>query len=127
MGNERAEVRMNSGETPFGKTGNRKGFAQRLFGLLESISSSILKMLQKKIWLREPGLEIDDLEDLTSRLGDPRNGDLIKIYARPLQYFTSFSRNGGSNSEAILFQMGGITMQARDLEEIFRIETVEGK
>ncbi len=85
-----------------------------------------MKALQRKIWLQEPGLEIDDLEDLTVRIGDPHNDDLIKIYTRPLQYFTSFSRNGGSDSGAIPFQIGGMTMPAQDLEEIFRIETIEG-
>ena len=72
------------------------------------------------------GLEFDDLEDLTARIGDPHNDDLINIYARPLQYFTSFSRNGGINSETIPFQIGRMAMPAQELEEIFRIETIEG-
>lgn len=85
-----------------------------------------MKALQRKIRMREPGLEIDDLEDLTARIGDPQNDDLINIYTRPLQYFTSYSRNGGSNSGAIPFQIGGMTLPAQELEEIFRIETIEG-
>ncbi len=85
-----------------------------------------MKALQRKIWLQEPGLEIGDLEDLTARIGGPHNDDLIKIYTRPLQYITSYSRNGGSDSGAIPFQIGGMTMPAQDLEEIFRIEIIDG-
>jgi hypothetical protein len=125
-GNERARIRMNSRESWNGTAGDRKGFLQRLFGLLHSFYAFIMKALQRKIWMQEEGLEIDDLEDLTARIGDPHTDDLIKIYTRPLQYFTSFSRNGGSNSEAIPFQIGGMTMPAQELDEIFRIETIEG-
>lgn len=117
---------MNSRESWNGTAKDRKGFLPRLSILLQSFSTFIMKALQRKIWLGEPGFEIDDLEDLTARIGGPQNDDLIKIYTRPLQYFTSYSRNGGSNSEAIPFQTGGMTMPAQDLEEIFRIETIEG-
>jgi hypothetical protein len=126
--NERIRIRISSRGSWYGRAGERKGFAQKLSGLLQSFSAAILTALQRIIWFQgpEPGMEVDDLDDLTSLIGDPHNEDLIKIYARPLQYFTSFSRNGCSNSEALPLQMAGMTIPTRDFEDILHIEAIEG-
>lgn len=106
--------------------GGRKGFAQRLPDLLISLFAAFRSILQRKIRLDEPGIGIDDLEGLAAWIGDPHDDELVKISARPLQYFTSFSRNGTFSAEPIHFEAGGMTLPAREIEEIFRMEPLEG-